>query len=80
VRTVSVDRLKFGVAEQREIQFLLGLELRLCFDGIGATAENDRAKFVKFWLCVAKLGRFRDSTGSLGLGEKIKDHPLSAQI
>jgi hypothetical protein len=77
-RTVGFDGLKFRIAEEREIQLLLGLELGLCFDGIGAATENDRSSFVKLVLCVAKLGRFGNSTRSLGFRKKIEHHPFPA--
>ena len=79
-RAIRFDGLKFGIAEERKIQLLLGLKLGLRFDGIGATAENDCSEFVKFWLCVAELGRFGDSTGGLSFRKKIKHDPFSAQI
>jgi hypothetical protein len=47
-RPVGFDGLKFRVAQKREIQLLLGLELGLRFDGIGTTAKNDGSQFVKF--------------------------------
>jgi len=47
-RAVRFDGLKLGIAQERKIQLLLGLKLGLRFDGIGATAENDGAKFVEF--------------------------------
>lgn len=77
-RAVGLDGLKFRIAEERKIQLLLGLELGLRFDGIGATTENDRSGFVKLGLCVAKLGRFGNSTRSLGFRKKIEHHPFPA--
>jgi hypothetical protein len=64
------------IAEQREIEILLGLEGRLGFDGVGAHAEDGNAEFVEIFFCVAKLGRFDGSTGGAGLGvEEEEDAP-----
>ena len=39
---VGLDHFVIGVAEEREVQFLLGFEIDEGFDGIGAHAEDDR--------------------------------------
>ena len=63
-----LDGFVRGVAEQKEIEILLGLEGGLGIDGIGAHAEDGDAVLVEISFCVAKLGRFDGSTGSVGFG------------
>ena len=71
-----LDGFVGGVAEQGEIEILLGFEGGLGFDGIGAQAKDGDAELVEFFFCVAKLGRFDGSTGSVGLGvEEEEDLP-----
>jgi hypothetical protein len=68
------DGFVVGIAEQRKIQFLLSFECGLGFNGISAHAEDGHAEFIEVFLCVAKLGRFDGSTGSVGFGiEKEQD-------
>ena len=52
----------FGIAEQGEIEILLGLERGLSFDGVGAHAQNGHAELVEIFFCVTKLGRLDGST------------------
>jgi hypothetical protein len=64
------------VAEKGEIEIQLGFERGLGFDGIGAHAEDDDTELVEVFFCVAKLGRFDGSTGSVGFGvEEEEDAP-----
>jgi hypothetical protein len=56
------------------------LEDGLGFDGIGAHAEDGYFEFVEFLFCVAKLGRFDDSTGSIGFGKEEKQDALALEI
>lgn len=74
------DGFVIGVAEQGEIEFLLGLERGLGFDGIGAHAEDGYAEFVEVLLCVAKLGRFDGSTGSVGFGIEEEEGAAAFEI
>ena len=69
-----------GVAEEREIEILLGLEGGLGFDGIGAHAKNGDAVFVEIFFCVAKLGRFDGSTGSVGFGVEEEEDALAGEV
>lgn len=78
--TISFNSLKCGIAQERKIQLLFCLEIRLGLHGIATAAENYRAGLVELCFGVAKLGRFADSTGSLRLGEKVKHHGLAAQF
>jgi hypothetical protein len=71
-----LDGFVGGIAKQGEIQIVLSLERRLGFNGIGAHAEDSDAVFVETFFCVAKLGRFDGSTGSVGLWvEEEEDAP-----
>ncbi len=79
-RAVGFNHLEVGIAEQREIQFVLFLEGRLGFHGIAAGSEDDYVELVKLLLCVAKLGRFDGSTGGVGLGKEIEQHTLAAKV
>jgi hypothetical protein len=79
-RAVGLDGLEVRIAQQREVDLLLGFELCLRLDAIGATAQDRRAGLIEFCFCVAKLGRFRDSTRCVRLGEKVKHDGLAAQV
>jgi hypothetical protein len=68
------------IAQQREIQLLLGFKLRLRFDGVGAHPEDGYAQLVKLFLCVTKLGRFDRSTGSIRFRIKKQHHALALEI
>jgi hypothetical protein len=74
------DGLVGGVAEQGEIQILFGLERGLGFDGVGAQAENGDAELVEVFFCVAKLGRFDGSTGSVGFGVEEEEDLLAGKV
>ena len=65
-RAVSFDRFQIWIAEEIEVEFLLGFECGLRFDGVAAHTEDDHSEFVELFFCVAKLGRFSRSTGSVG--------------
>ena len=62
-----------GIAQEREIQFLLALEALQQLHGIGACAQDDNAAFVKFRFCVTELGRFDRSTRSVRFWEDKED-------
>ncbi len=78
--TVGFDHFVVGVAEQREIEFLLGPEFGESFFRVGAGAQDYHARFVELFLCVTKLGRFGRSTGSIGFREEKENHGSSAEI
>ena len=63
-----LDGFVSGVAEQRKIEILLGLEGGLGIDVVGAHAEDGDAELVEALFCVTKLGRFDGSTGGVGFG------------
>ncbi len=73
-RAVGFDVFQIGIAEEIEVKFLFGFEGGLRFDGVAAHSQNNHAKLIELLFCVAKLGRFRRSTRSVGFGiEKQHD-------
>jgi hypothetical protein len=79
-RTVGFNHLEVGIAEEREIDFLLFFEGRLGLDGIAAGSQDDHAQLIELLLCVTKLGRFGRSTRCVGLREEIKEYALAAEV
>jgi hypothetical protein len=75
-----LDGLASGIAEQGEIEIVLGFERGLGFDGIGAHAEDGHAELVEFFFCVTKLGRFYRSTGSVGFGVEEKNDASAGEV
>jgi hypothetical protein len=75
-----LDGFVGGIAEQKEIEILLGLEGGLGIDGIGAHAEDGDAEFVEVIFCVAKLGRFNGSTGGVGFGIEKEEDALAGEV
>ena len=78
--TKFLDGFVGGIAEQREIEIVLGLEGGLGFDGIGAHAEDGDAVLVEIFFCVTKLGRFNGSTGSVGFGVEEEEDALAREV
>lgn len=74
---VRFDDVKVGIAEQWEVQFMLGPKLGHHLRGVTAAAQDDGVELVEFRLGVAKLGRFVGSTRREGLREEI-EHNVSA--
>ena len=74
------DEFVSGIAEQREIQILLGFEGGLGFDGIGAEAEDGDVELVEVFFCVTKLGRFDGSTGGVGFGVEEEENALAGEV
>jgi hypothetical protein len=72
--------LKFRVGEEREIQLVLDAEFRLVFDPVRAAPKDVGVGSFKLLDGVTKLGRFRRSTGSVGLGEEKQDKVLPLVI
>ena len=75
-----LDGFVGGIAEQKEIEILLGLEGGLGIDGIGAHAEDGDAELVEVIFCVAKLGRFNGSTGGVGFGIEKEEDALAGEV
>jgi len=74
------DEFVSGVAEQGEIEILLLLEGGLGLDGISAEAEDGDVELVEVFFCVAKLGRFDGSTGSVGFGVEEEENALAGEV
>ena len=68
------------VAEQSKIKFLFGFKIGEGFFRVRAHAQNRCVFQIESLLCVAKLGRFDDSTGGVGFGIEKQDHPLAAKV
>jgi hypothetical protein len=49
-------------------------------DGVGAHAQDGDAELVEFFFCVAKLGRFDGSTGSVGFGVEEEEDALAGEV
>jgi hypothetical protein len=79
-RAVGFDGLVAGIAEQRKIEPIFGLEQGLRLDGIGAHAQDGHVELFELLFCVAKLGRFDDSTGSVGFGEEEQQNALPGEV
>jgi hypothetical protein len=75
-----LDGFVGGIAEQRKVEILLGLEGGLGFDGIGAHAQDGDIEIVEFLFCVTKLGRFDRSTGGAGFGVEEKEDLLADEV
>jgi hypothetical protein len=75
-----LDGLVGGIAEQRKVEILLGLERGLGFDGVGAHAEDGDAEIVELFFCVAKLGRFDGSAGGAGFGVEKEEDLLAGVV
>jgi len=78
--TELLDGFVGGIAEQKEIEILLGLEGGLGIDGIGAHAEYGDAVLVEIFFCVAKLGRFNGSTRGIGFGIEEEEDALAGIV
>jgi hypothetical protein len=59
---------------------LFGSEFRQRCFRIRAGAQDDRVQLVEFLLCVAKLGRFGGSTGSVGFREEKQHDAFAVKI
>jgi len=77
---VGFDGFVIGIAKQREIEPVFGLEQGLAFNGVGAHAEDGHFAVIEFLFCVAKLGRLDDSTGSVGFGEEEKQDAFALEV
>ena len=75
-----LDGFVSGIAEQREIEILLGLEGGLGFDRVGAEAKDGDAEFVESFFCVTKLGRFDRSTSGAGFGVEKEEDALADEV
>jgi hypothetical protein len=78
--SVRLNHFVRGIAEQREIELLFGLEAGEELRSIGAGAEDDHSGFIELQACVAKLGRFDGSTGSVGLRKEEDEDALALKV
>jgi hypothetical protein len=74
------DGFASGIAEQREIELVLGLEGGLGLNGIGAHAKDGDTELVELFFCVTKLGRFDNSTGSVRFGKEEEEDALAGEV
>jgi hypothetical protein len=72
-RAEGFDRFQIEIAEEIEVEFLLGFESGLRFDGVAAHSQNNHPKVIELLFCVAKLGRFSRSTRSVSLRIEKQD-------
>lgn len=79
-RAVRFDYVELRVREQRKIQPVLGFELRLSLNRVGATANHRRIQLLETVDRVAKLGRFVRSTRRVGLGKEVEDQVFATKI
>jgi hypothetical protein len=77
---VSFDHFVGGIAQQGKIQFLLGFEFGERSFRVGACSQDADIELVEVLFCVAKLGRFGGSTGSVGFGEKEDYHTVAGEV
>ena len=77
---VIFDHLAGGIAQQIEVQFLFAFEFRQGGFGVGARAQDYGVQLVEILLCVAKLGRFGRSTGSVGFGKEKNHHAAPDKV
>jgi hypothetical protein len=79
-RAIGLDGLVIEIAEQREIELVLGFERRLGFDRIGAHAEDGHLTLIELLFCVAKLGRFDGSTGGVRFRKEEQQDTAALEV
>ena len=79
-RAIGLQHLVCGIAEQREVELLFGLETRQRLFRVRARPQDGYAQLVELLFCVAKLGRFGRSTGCVGSWKEKQQHALAAEI
>ena len=77
---VGFEHFVVGIAEQREIKFLFRPEFGEVLFWVATSTQDQHADFIEVLLCVAKLGRFGCSTGSVGFREEKEDDAPSAKV
>ena len=78
--SVSLNHFVCGIAEQRKIQLLLGLEVGEELRRIRTGAQNHDAGLVKLRACVTKLGRFDRSTWGVRLRKEKQKDALAPEV
>jgi hypothetical protein len=79
-RAVGLDHLVRGIAEQREIQFVLVAEVLQGLHRVGAGSEDGDTELVELLFGVAKLGRFDRSTGSIRFWKKEEQNAAPFEL
>jgi hypothetical protein len=77
---VGLDHLVRGIAEQREIEFVLVAEVLQGLHRVGAGSENRDTELIELLFCVTKLGRFDRSTRGVRFGEKEKQDAAAFEV
>ena len=79
-RAVGLNHLVRGIAEQREIEFVLVAEVLQGLHRVGAGSENRDTELIELLFCVTKLGRFDRSTRGVRFGEKEKQDAAAFEV
>src|SRR5258708_7296518 len=79
-RAVGFDHLVRGIAEQREIELPLVAEFLQGLHGIGAGSKYGDTQLIEFRFCVAKLGRFDRSAGSIRFWKKEQQNAAALEV
>jgi len=79
-RAVGLDHLVRGIAEQREIEFVLVAEVLQGLHGVSAGSKNGNTELVELLFCVTKLGRFDRSTGSIRFRKKEEQDAAALEV
>jgi hypothetical protein len=75
-----VGHFLIRICQQRERQVELFLEFLLRLGRVGRNPDDDRARLLNLFVCVAEPARFNGSTRSVGAGIKEKDHGFAAKL
>jgi hypothetical protein len=79
-RAIGLDHLVGGIAEQWEIKLVPVAEVLQSLHRVGTGSENGDTELVELLFCVAKLGRFNRSTGSIRLGKKEEQDAAAPKV
>ena len=77
---VGLDHFVIGVAEEREVEFLLRLEIDEGFDRVGADAEDDDVLFGEFWSEVAEVAGLDGAAGRAGFWIEVEDDLFAFEV
>ena len=79
-RAISLNGREFRIAQKREIELIFRRELRLRIHAVRAAAQDDSVSLIEIRFCVAKLGRFVDSTRGESLRKEVEHHRFSREV
>jgi hypothetical protein len=79
-RAVGLNHLARGIAEEREIEFVLVAEVLQGLHRVGAGSEDGDAELIELLFCVTKLGRFDRSTRGVRFGKKEEQDAAAFKI